>query len=246
MSILARVRPTATPSHPYVDTPDFSYDGWLSHLQRHQRPIGTVQGEPSVAVIGAGASGTCVAYELARAGCHVTVFEADAIPGGRCASVPFTNNNPDLAELGAMRFPPSEFTLSHYLRQFGLVGQDGIAALPDFPDPGVVKTYISYEGEVSIWEKSMGHAPAGFDTVYNGWIAFNTHGITQDGQTVFQSPDTITKALASREVELATRYWQDYIHGFGQITFYTFLYDFYTGASGYDIPGGKAWSFEDF
>ncbi|MES2295769.1 MAG: FAD-dependent oxidoreductase [Pseudomonadota bacterium] len=246
MSVIARLRNTVNPSHPYIDTPDFSYDGWLSHLQRQQQPIGSVAGAPSVAVIGAGASGMCAAYELARAGCKVTVFDAAPMAGGRCASVPFTNDNPDLAELGAMRFPPSEFTLNYYLHRFGLVDNDGIAGLPDFPDPGVVKTFVCYGDEVNTWLASEGHAPPGFETVYNGWLAFNKDGVTQGGKTVFQSPEAITKALLLGQVAQASGYWQAYISQFGQISFYSFLYALFTGQSGYDIPGGTAWSFDDF
>ncbi|HZX29012.1 MAG TPA: FAD-dependent oxidoreductase [Telluria sp.] len=250
MSVIARIRHTATPSHPYVDTPDFAYDGWLAHLAHARQPLGQVTGAPTVAVIGAGASGLCTAYELAQAGCKVTVFEADAVPGGRCASVPFTNNNPDLAELGAMRFPPSEFTLSFYLQKFGLVGKEGIGGLPDFPDPGVVKTFVCYGSQVSTWLASEGHAPPGFQTVYDGWLAFNEQGITKTvgGKTVtvFQSPQTITRCLLTHQVDLATEYWQEYISAYGQVSFYSFLYDLFTGASGYDIPGGTAWTFDDF
>ncbi len=35
-----------------------------------------------IAVIGAGHGGMAAAYDLCRAGCQVTIFEADAIPGG--------------------------------------------------------------------------------------------------------------------------------------------------------------------
>lgn len=246
MSVLARLRSDVVPSHPYLDTPDFSYDGWLRHLQDNNLPIGSAPGAPRVAVIGAGTSGVCAAYELTRAGCEVTVFEAAAEPGGRCASVPFVKDSPDLAELGAMRFPPSEFTLDFYLRKFGLVGAGGIAGLPDFPDPGVVKTFVCYGSEVSTWQASKSPSPPGFKTVFDGWVALNKNGITRGAKIVFQSPETITAALAKRQVDLATRYWQDYINAFGQISFYSFLYDIFTGKSGYDIPGGIAWSFDDF
>ena len=63
-------------SWPYIDTPDFSYDQWLTYLGGNgQAPIGTVTNSPTVAIIGAGVSGLCAAYELMRAGCAVTVFE---------------------------------------------------------------------------------------------------------------------------------------------------------------------------
>jgi len=40
-----------------------------------------------VAVVGAGVGGLAAAIELARAGHAVTVFEANAAPGGKCARV---------------------------------------------------------------------------------------------------------------------------------------------------------------
>jgi hypothetical protein len=61
MAILKTLRQTDTcpPSglHPYIDTPDFSYDQWLWYLHNNGLPIGSASGSPSVAVIGAGVSG---------------------------------------------------------------------------------------------------------------------------------------------------------------------------------------------
>lgn len=246
MSVSSPIRTTKTSSHPYIDTPDFSYDGWLRYLDCYDRPIGKVEGHPRVAVIGAGASGTCAAYELARAGCKVTVFEAADKPGGRCASVPFTKGKPDLAELGAMRFPPSGFTMDYYLQKFGLVCDGGLADLPDFPDPGVVPTYVCYGKEVSIWLAKERRAPQGFETVYEGWQAFNTNGITKKQHVEFQSPQTITQMLRKGDVERASCYWQKYLTAFSKSSFYSFLFDLFTGQSGYDIPGNQTWTFDDF
>lgn len=243
MSVIARLRQASPLSHPYLDTPDFAYDSWLRRLD--SSPIGEVDGQPRVAIIGAGASGLCAAYELQRAGCQVTVFEAGPEIGGRCASEPFTSGSPDLAELGAMRFPPSEFILNYYLQQFGVIDSGGIAGLPDFPDPGVVNTWVCYGGEIQKWIPPA-PCPEGFETVANGWTAFNENGLSRDGKVVLQSPATITQTLANGDVELATQYWQEYIDAFGQISFYSFLYAVYTGQSGFEIPGEQAWRFEDF
>ncbi|MBE9608408.1 flavin monoamine oxidase family protein [Chitinilyticum piscinae] len=245
MSVIARLRHDANPSHPYLDTPDFAYDQWLGLLGKYELPIGSVSGRPRVAVIGAGASGLCAAYELQRAGCAVSVFEADMQAGGRCASTPFQPGEPDLAELGAMRFPPSEFTLDYYFRHFRLTDENGIAGLPDFPDPGVVPTWVSYGGDNQVWQPGQ-PCPAGFEVVANGWDAFNKEGLSSQGGTQLQSPASITRALQAGDVALATRYWQDYLDEFGQISFYSFLYAVFTGHSRFDIPGGKAWSFADF
>jgi len=39
----AKACPPSGP-HPYIDTPDFAYDQWLSYLNQNQKPIGTVTG----------------------------------------------------------------------------------------------------------------------------------------------------------------------------------------------------------
>ena len=50
MAILKTLRQTDTcpPSglHPYIDTPDFSYDQWLWYLHNNGLPIGSASGSP--------------------------------------------------------------------------------------------------------------------------------------------------------------------------------------------------------
>lgn len=244
MPIHARLRHTAPhESRPYVDTPDFSYASWLYHLQERGKPIGHVPGKPRVAVIGAGTSGLCAAYELARAGCRVTVFDAERRHGGRCNSVSLGDG--DVVELGAMRFPPSQFILDYYMRSFGLVDDDGLAGLPDFPDPGVVNTFVCFGGEVSVWTAGR-RCPPSFERVYTGWSTFVDNGITKGGVPVFASAGEIARALTEGRTDDAARLWQRYLDAFGQLSFYSVLYGLFTGASGYDIPGGMPWDFDDF
>jgi tryptophan 2-monooxygenase len=240
-------------SFPYVDTPDFAYEQWLKYLDGQGLPIGNVTkvaSTPRVAVIGGGASGLCAAYELVRAGCQVDLFEAGSQVGGRCGSTPFSTDpsGTDLAELGAMRFPPSEFTLDYYLKRFGLVGAGGIADLPAFPDPGVVNTLVSYGGVQQLWTSSdQTPCPEGFETVFKGWVAFINNGLNdQQGNRVLQSASTITQALEAGDVATATAYWQQYLDAFGQMSFYSGLNEIFTGTGRYQVPGGKAWSFNDF
>lgn len=247
LTTLRRKRHGVAPvRHPYVDTPDFSYDRWLEHLDRNGAPIGSIAGAraPSIAVIGAGVSGLCAAYELVRAGCSVTVFEQAAEVGGRCASVRFPGGDSNIAELGAMRFPPSQFVFDFYLRNLGIL-PDGLDGAPDFPDPGIETTFLCYEGSVDTWVRGE-PAPAEFATVANGWHAFLHEGRTKDGRLVLAPATAITAALASGEVDRATALWQAYLDAFGQKTFYTALYELFTGHDGYDVPGGKAWLASDF
>lgn len=245
MSVLPNLRNTATAGQPfpYIDTPDFAYDQWLSGLG--QSPIGSASG--TVAVIGGGVSGLCAAYELKRAGCSVSVFEQAAQVGGRCASDKFPNDPNDIAEMGSMRFPPSEFILNWYLTNFGLI-PGTISDLPPFPDPGVVPTYICYGGQPpQVWSKATSPAPNGFETVYKGWIALVTQPLQPTGsQPALLSAEQITALLRQGNIDAASTAWQAYLNVFGQQTFYSALYSIFTGNSGYAIPGGTAWSFEDF
>jgi tryptophan 2-monooxygenase len=250
MSILPNLRKTAeaTVSHAYIDTPDFAYDQWLRHLDAQGQAIGSVPGSPTVAIIGGGVSGLCAGYELMRAGCQVAVFEQSGQVGGRCCSDTFPSGGTDIAEMGSMRFPPSEFILDWYLQKFKIV-PDGLGSLPDFPDPGVNPTYICYGGATpQVWTKSGGKPPVGFETVANGWIELvGKTGLTKNKQPALPSAAAITKML-QRTITIphAVQAWQGYLAAFGQQTFYSALYSIFTGASGYDIPGGKAWTFEDF
>jgi tryptophan 2-monooxygenase len=254
MAVLKTLRdaPQCPPSgrHPYIDTPDFAYDQWLSHLDQNQKPIGTVTGNPLVAVIGGGVSGLCAAYELMRAGCSVTVFEQASDVGGRCASHLFATGATDIAEMGSMRFPPTEFILNYYLQKLNILPgglcNDDLA--PPFPDPGVERTYVCYGNNPPVvWQKTKETpAPAGFETVSAGWNALMGDGLLQNGVVQLQSAQTITNTLAANDVDTAAQYWQAYLDVFGQETFYSALYKIFTGSSGYTIPGGTAWSFEDF
>ena len=59
-----------------------------------------------VAVVGAGYAGLAAAVELARGGCHVTVFEANRVAGGRARRVEYRGTLLDNGQhllLGAYR-----------------------------------------------------------------------------------------------------------------------------------------------
>jgi phytoene dehydrogenase-like protein len=112
----------------YIDTL-FDYGAFLAASPA----LGTLPASgQTIAIIGAGMGGLVSAYELLRAGAsNVVLYEASGRIGGRAYSIPFTSQAPAfLAEMGAMRFPPSEYSLFHYLDQFG------IEANSNFPDPG--------------------------------------------------------------------------------------------------------------
>jgi tryptophan 2-monooxygenase len=269
MSVVPNLRNTATgQSYAYIDTPNFAYDQWLQGL--NGGPIGSVTGNPVVAIIGAGVSGLCAAYELSqsRAGCVPTIFEQASEPGGRAASDTFPSDpsGNDIAEMGSMRFPPSEFLLNYYLVTLGLV-PGGLGSLKDFPDPGVNPTYVCYGNgqnpndpdpppKVQTWVKpstawpSGTKFPQGFATVYNGWVALCSNGLTPTGNLPALLGAYQIQALLQQNTTAGTNAavtaWQNYLDVFGQDTFYSALYKIFTGNSGYQIPGGTAWTFADF
>jgi glycine/D-amino acid oxidase-like deaminating enzyme len=97
--------------------PDFPYP-FDDHV-RHPAGLGSIPAErhgTEVAVIGAGISGIVAAYELMKLGLKPVVYESDRI-GGRLRSETFKGGDGTIAELGAMRFPPSATTLFHYFDQ---------------------------------------------------------------------------------------------------------------------------------
>ncbi|MEP1576010.1 flavin monoamine oxidase family protein [Roseibium album] len=71
-----------------------------------------------VTVLGAGAAGLVVAYELSRLGHEVTVIEANDRIGGRIWTKRFDNG--DHHELGAMRIPRVHTKTHYYVDLFGL------------------------------------------------------------------------------------------------------------------------------
>lgn len=236
----------AITSHPYIDTPNFAYDQWLSFNSSKNLPLGNIPAGTRIAVIGAGVSGACASYELLRAGATVDLFDALDQVGGRADSVLFPGATSDLAELGAMRFPPSEFIMNWYLESLG-IAPGGIASLPAFPDPGVVQTLVSYKGTSTEWLSSQAAYPPGFGTVFVGWGAFCAEGLKDsNNNTVLESAVAITEMLKQGDTGAATAAWQQYINLFGQTSFYGALFNIFTGVGGNKIPGSTAWTFSDF
>ncbi|MDI9348043.1 MAG: NAD(P)/FAD-dependent oxidoreductase [Methylacidiphilales bacterium] len=246
----------------YADTPWVIYSDWLLANGGINGKIGNTTAPSSlrrVAVIGAGVSGLTAAFELSKIGYDVVVLTApdtlypeDQVKankasgiGGRFRSVPFINSDgspsSDIAELGAMRFPPSEETLFYYINQFG------IQVDTTFPDPGKVPTWINYKGVGQNWSDSS-KAPVGFETVYNGWITLATQGISHNGVGLFLSGPEIATLALKPEANIAIIYeaWQQYLTEFGQDSFYSGLYKIFGPKHKWDVPGGVVWTAEDF
>jgi len=243
--------PAGKTYYSYVDTPDFSYAQWMDSCGG---PIGSFSGQPTekVAIIGAGLAGLAAAYELLRAGVDVTLFEASDRIGGRLYSKRFVEGSKDLAELGAMRFPPSEELLFRYIDQFG------IETSPDFPDPGAVETLVSYQGDQYVFTNgNETQVPQAFKALSDAWTAFIKHGATvvisdADGaqKTVpLAAPDAIGAAL-TKTGELKppgdaidpVEAWAAYIEVFANKSLYDGLMLIFSGPH---PPGGKPWSVPD-
>lgn len=233
-----RRRPSRAKSFPYIDTL-FDYGAFL---QGAPASLGTLPAEAlrePIAVIGAGIGGLTAAYELLRAGArNVTVFEATSRAGGRVFSQPFTTQRPEfLAELGAMRFPPSEFGLFHYLDKFG------IQHVPNFPDPGKVLTNVGYQGKTYTWAPDSKQPPPIFARVSNGWDHFVSDGFQVPGGPRLASPSSITSLLEAGNYEAAAAAWRSYIGVFESLSFYAGLVQMFTSAN---PPGGARWQASDF
>src|SRR5262249_13432734 len=84
------------------------------------QPLATTPAPKTVIVVGAGPAGLTCAYELSRAGHHVTVLEARDRPGGRVWTLraPFPAGL--LAEVGATFLPDNHPLPLHYAAAFGL------------------------------------------------------------------------------------------------------------------------------
>lgn len=225
----------AAQAFPYIDTL-FDYGDFLARAAS----LGGIgqcperERAPRVAIIGAGLSGLIAARELLRAGIrHVTVFEAEQGGyGGRLLSQRFDPSMPHyIAEMGAMRFPPTEVGLFHYLNHFA------IDTASVFPDPGIVDTEIHYQGEAFAWRAGE-PPPALFQKVDRGWRAFIKEGVTLDNGRVLVAPASITQALKAGRLADAKEAWQCYLDVFSDSCFYSALVRIFTGKN---PPGGEPW-----
>jgi tryptophan 2-monooxygenase len=219
---------------PYIDSL-FDYGAFLAASPDR---IGTLETPGQIAIIGAGLSGLIAAYELLRAGATnpIVIYEASARAGGRTYSEVFDPSQPAyLAELGAMRFPPSEFGLFHYLNKFGIPFEGA------FPDPGKVTTDIGYQGKTYTWEAGQ-NPPSIFTNVNKGWDAFVTDGFKTESGNQLIAPATITEYLLGGNIAAATAAWQAYVDFFENSSFYDGLVTMFTGPN---PPGGSSWALPD-
>ncbi|KPW74697.1 tryptophan 2-monooxygenase, partial [Pseudomonas cannabina] len=193
---------------------------------------------PRVAIVGAGISGLVAATELLRAGVKdVVLYESRDRIGGRVWSQVFDQTRSRyIAEMGAMRFPPSATGLFHYLNKFD------ISTSTTFPDPGVVDTELHYRGKRYYWSAGK-KPPELFRRVYEGWQSLLSEGYLLEGGSLV-APLDITAMLKSGRLEEAAIAWQGWLNVFRDCSFYNAIVCIFTGRH---PPGGDRWARpEDF
>lgn len=231
-----KVRPQA-----WVDTPQLIYSQWNLAAGGIDEPLGHLPPNLKICLVGAGISNLILAFNLRKAGADVTLIEASKEVGGRLRSKTMPDGV-NVAEMGAMRFPPSEDLLYYYAEAFGF------AFITDFPDPGKIPTIVSYQGVAYNWTDEN-KAPPGFEKVYYGWEQLMTLGVCKDGDVVLASPAQFMEWLRSPDVHVRARAipaWQKYLDEFGTHSFFTGLQRIFGPRHEWDVPGGKFWSEEDF
>jgi tryptophan 2-monooxygenase len=162
----------------------------------------------SVAVIGAGLSGTLAAHELARMGLRPVVYEADRL-GGRMRSLPFSGHPGITAEMGAMRFPTSSTTLFHYLDEMGL-------QTTPFPNPlaeTTPSTVVELKGSKH-FARTLADLPDSYSEAARAWRCT----LDELGEA-----GALTAAIRHRDVPAIQRIWADLVRRYDDTAFYGFL-----------------------
>ncbi|OZC92849.1 amine oxidase [Rhodococcus sp. 06-418-1B] len=185
----------------------FAYDDYVAHADGLGKVPASALGS-EVAVIGGGLAGMVAAYELTKLGLKPVVYESDRI-GGRMRSIPFDGHPGVVAEMGAMRFPPSSTTLFHYLDVLGLQTEP-------FPNPlaeATPSTVIDLKG-TSHYAQSLDDLPDVFGEVARAWQ-----------RTLEDHADLVPlqRAIRARDTGRIKTLWNELVQRFDDQTFYGFL-----------------------
>ncbi|KAH7208594.1 flavin-containing amine oxidoreductase-domain containing protein [Fusarium oxysporum] len=230
-----KVRPQA-----WVDTPQIVYSAWNQAAGDIDQPLGTLSSNFSIALVGGGITNVVLAFNLVKAGADVTLIEATDDVGGRLRTIQ-TPDGVNVAEMGAMRFPPSEDLLYYYANEFNYT------FIQNFPDPGKVPTVVFYQETPTSWI-SQNVTVKGFEKVSNGWGSLISKGLTGGSQSITAATQ-LTKWLSSSDVDTRNQVipeWQKYLDEFGNNSFYTALQRIFGEKHEWDVPGGQVWTEDDF
>ncbi|KPM41824.1 hypothetical protein AK830_g4714 [Neonectria ditissima] len=231
------VRPQA-----WVDTPQLVYSEWNQAAGDIDQPLGTLPSDFTIGLVGAGITNVVLAFNLAKAGADVTLIEATDAVGGRLRSEVMPDGV-NVAEMGAMRFPPSEDLLYYYAKEFNFT------FIQNFPDPGKVPTIVFYEEVAEDWDDEN-VPPVGFERISNGWSQLISEGLSGGSKSAI-APASQLQGLLSASNNVTTRAlaapeWQKYLDEFGDDSFYTALQRIFGTQHEWDVPGGEVWTEDDF
>lgn len=185
----------------------FAYDDWMTH----PAGLGTLPSAAlgsEVAVIGAGMAGMVAAYELMRLGLRPVVYEPDRI-GGRLRSEPFVPGEPEVAELGGMRFPISSSAFFHYVDGFGLRTR----AFPNPLTEAAGSTVIDIGGQ-TFYARTLDDLPPIYREISDAWNAALERIAGYTG---------LQQAIRERDTAEVKRRWNALVADWDDHSFYDFL-----------------------
>ncbi|MEM9761830.1 MAG: NAD(P)/FAD-dependent oxidoreductase [Pseudomonadota bacterium] len=185
----------------------FEYDRWLTRDAGLGSLPAAQHGTP-VAIIGAGMAGLVAGYELMRLGLRPVLYEAGEL-GGRLRTRRFTGSDNVVAELGAMRFPPSSTAFWHYADMLGLE----TAPFPNPLTPAAGSTVIELEGEKN-YARTSADLPPLYREVED---AYNRALEEEAGFAALRA------AIAARDATRVKQLWNPIVEAWDERTFYDFV-----------------------
>lgn len=234
----------------HVDTPTMSYQKWLKSSANKLANL--KHSNMKLAIIGAGVGGITVGFELLRAGfTDFSIYEASNRIGGRFDSHTFPDDTTNFAELGAMRFPPTEGCLYYYIQflqeQYKIGKQPHkITMKSGFPDPGTVPTMVSFKDQFYIVDPSDLVLPPDVEKISKSWSDFTSRKapISLGDGELLPAPASIMDWLDNSGPDYnpvkAANAWQVYVNKFKNKSLVEAMIDIFCQPN---APGGNPWHY---